>query len=89
MKWQPTQPGQTLPYDYMEKSISIPARRDKFPTGICLQKPLDFPWFKNVNKMMKFSKDICLLSSHAPLKYNRNNYDLLKCARINFLKVMC
>ena len=28
-------------YDYMEKLIFIPARRDRFLPGICLQKPTD------------------------------------------------
>ena len=42
---------------------------------------------------MKFYKDICLLfsnilTSYASYKYNRNNYDLLKCTSIYFFKLM-
>ena len=39
MKFQPVQPGQISPSDYMGKSIFIPAKRDRFPPGICLQNP--------------------------------------------------
>ena len=38
MKFQLLQPGQISLYDYMGKSIFIPAKRDMFPPGICLQK---------------------------------------------------
>ena len=36
MKFQPVEPGQILPYDYMRKLNFVLARRDSFPTGICL-----------------------------------------------------
>ena len=64
MKFQPVQPGQNSPYDYMGKSSFIPARRDRSPPCICLIKTIDFHWFKNVHRMMKFFKDICLHFSH-------------------------
>ena len=53
--------GTDFTLDYMKKSIFIPARQDSFPPGICLQKPIDSHWFKNVHRVMKFYKDICLL----------------------------
>ena len=52
MKFQLVQLGQIS--SYMGKSIFIPARPNRFPPGICLQKPIDFHWFINVHKMMKF-----------------------------------
>ena len=58
---QPVQLGQISPYDDMGISNSIPAKRDRFPPGICLQKLTYSHRFKNVYKMMKFFKDICLL----------------------------
>ena len=36
MKSQPVQPGQILPYDYIEKLNFIPARQDTFPPGFYL-----------------------------------------------------
>ena len=39
MKCQPVQPGQISAYDYMGKSVFIPARRDRFPSGVSLKKP--------------------------------------------------
>ena len=36
MKFQPIQPEQISSYDYMGKSDFIPARRDSFPSGTCL-----------------------------------------------------
>ena len=61
MKFQPVQPAQISPYDYMGKSVFTPARRDRFPPGISLQKPIGSHWFKNIHKMMEFYEDICLL----------------------------
>ena len=36
MKFQPVQPGQVSPYDYMWKSDFAPARQDSFPPSVCL-----------------------------------------------------
>ena len=58
------QPGRISPYNYMKKPIFITVKRDRFPPGICLQNLLDSHLFKNVHKIMKFCKDICLLFSH-------------------------
>ena len=69
MKFQPVQPGQISLYDCMGKSIFIHVRQEKFPPGICLQKPIDSDWFKNFHKMMKFYKYICLLFSHRLTSY--------------------
>ena len=69
MKLQPVPPGQILPYDYMGKLIFITARRDRFPPDICLQKPVDSHWFKNVHKMIKFYEGICLLFSRRLTSY--------------------
>ena len=55
------QPGRISPFNYMKKSIFITVKRDRFPLGICLQNLIDSHLFKNVNKMMKYYKDICLL----------------------------
>ena len=60
MKFQPIQPGQILPYGYMEKSIFIATRWDRFPPGIYLRKTIDSHRFKNPHKMMEFYKDIRL-----------------------------
>ena len=36
MKFQPVQPGQISPYDYIGESSFLQARRDSFPRGICI-----------------------------------------------------
>ena len=53
--------GTDLTFDNLGKSVFIRARRDRFPSGICLQKPVDFHSFKNIDSLMNFYKDICLL----------------------------
>ena len=63
MKFQPMYPGRISHYYYMAKSFFILAMRDRYPPGICLQKTINSHWLKNVQKMMKFYKDICLLFS--------------------------
>ena len=62
MKFQPLQPEPISPYNYMSKSTFNPPRRDRFPPDICLQKPIDSHWFKNVYKMMKFYKSFVFFS---------------------------
>ena len=55
------------------------------------QKPIDSHWFKNVHKVMKFYKEICLIFSRRwrhMHRNNRNNYDLLKCTSIDFFKLI-
>ena len=46
-----------------------PGKGSRFPTGLCLQRPIDSHWSKNVHKMMKFYKDIRLLLSHRLTSY--------------------
>ena len=65
----------------------IPAKRDHVTTT--WKKLINSHWFKNAHKMMKFYKYISLLFSHrltsyVSKKYNRNNYDLLKCTSMVF-----
>ena len=57
------------PYGNKGKSVFIPTGRDMFRSSICLQKPIDSHWFKNIHKMMKFNQGICLLFSHRLTSY--------------------
>ena len=45
MKFHPPQPGQISAYDYMGKSNFIPAIRDSFPPGTCLDLFIFFKFF--------------------------------------------
>ena len=84
--------GQISRYNYMEKSLFIPARRDRFLPGICLQKPIESIEFvestqktielKMFTKWWSSRKTFFLLfayrlTSCKSQKYNKNNYDLL------------
>ena len=56
MKFRTVQPGQISSYDYIWALIFNPARRDRFPLGICLKKPIDSHWFKMFTKWWNFIK---------------------------------
>ena len=62
MKFQLVQPGHISPYDYVVKSNFIPA--GQVSIWYLFKKPIGSYWFKNVQKMMKFYKGICLLFSY-------------------------
>ena len=73
MKFQPVQSGHIYPTITLGNQFSSWQGGTGF--GICLQNLIDYHWFKNVHKMMKLYKDICLLLSHRLTSCRKNTIE--------------